>query len=43
MKKTFVSAVLAVMSLILLMSACGKVSAPVPVEGSGYPHTYPRR
>ena len=25
------------------LSACGKVSKSVPVEGSGYPHTYPRR
>lgn len=24
------------------LSACGKVSAPVPLEGSGYPHSYPR-
>ncbi len=26
-----------------VLSACGKVSAPVPIEGSGYPHSYPRR
>lgn len=25
------------------LSACGKVSAPKPVEGSGYPHAYPHR
>lgn len=24
------------------VSACGKMSSPVPYEGSGYPHTYPR-
>lgn len=24
------------------LSACGKVSTPVPLEGSGYPHSYPR-
>lgn len=29
-------------SIILGISACGKVSSPVPIEGSGYPHTYPR-
>ena len=23
-------------------AACGKMSAPVPYEGSGYPHSYPR-
>ena len=32
--------------LVLLMCfnlvGCGKVSAPMPIEGSGYPHTYPR-
>lgn len=25
------------------LSACGKVSRTEPIEGSGYPHTYPRR
>ncbi len=24
------------------ISACGKVSSPSPLEGSGYPHSYPR-
>ncbi len=33
----------AFMALILLSSACGKISDPVPIEGSGYPHSYPRR
>lgn len=27
---------------LLSMAACGKVSRTVPVEGSGYPHSYPR-
>lgn len=27
---------------ILYMSGCGRISANVPVEGSGYPHEYPR-
>ncbi len=30
-------------SVVLGISACGKVSSPTPIEGSGYPHTYPRR
>ncbi len=25
------------------LGACGKMSAPEPVPGSGYPHTYPSR
>lgn len=32
-----------VLSLIMFsLSGCGKKSAPMPIEGSGYPHTYPR-
>lgn len=27
--------------MLLAVSACGRYSAPSPVEGSGYPHTYP--
>lgn len=27
----------------VVLSACGKMSAPEPFEGSGYPHTYPKR
>ncbi len=36
---------LLVLSLLLAvsLSGCGKVSAPEPVVGSGYPHTYPSR
>lgn len=36
---------LLVLSLLLAisLSACGKVSVPEPVVGSGYPHTYPSR
>lgn len=26
----------------LTLAGCGKVSNPVPPEGSGYPHSYPR-
>lgn len=29
--------------LAVSLSACGKVSAPEPIVGSGYPHTYPSR
>lgn len=29
-------------SALSILSACGKVSDPVPYEGSGYPHSYPR-
>lgn len=28
---------------VLSLSGCGKMSDPVPVEESGYPHQYPRR
>ena len=27
---------------ILYVSGCGKISPNVPIEGSGYPHSYPR-
>lgn len=27
--------------VLFSISACGRYSAPSPVEGSGYPHTYP--
>lgn len=29
------------LAIVANLSACGKVSAPVPLEGSGYPHSYP--
>ncbi len=29
--------------LLITLSGCGKVSAPEPITGSGYPHTYPSR
>ena len=25
------------------LAGCGKVSTPVPPEGSSYPHSYPRK
>lgn len=27
----------------LSLSGCGKVSNLTPIEGSGYPHSYPRK
>lgn len=35
--------ILLLATAILGTTACGKVSAPVPLEDSGYPHSYPRR
>jgi hypothetical protein len=29
-------------TLALSLSACGRYSAPSPVEGSGFPHQYPK-
>lgn len=43
MRKNFLSIMIAVFSVIILLSACGKVSPPVPMEGSEYPHSYPKR
>ena len=42
MKKSSICAVLVVLALVMCLGACGKVSSPEPLEGSGYPHTYPR-
>lgn len=28
---------------VFVLSSCGKMSAPEPYEGSGYPHFYPKR
>ena len=27
---------------VIHLSACGKMSNPSPLEGTGYPHDYPR-
>lgn len=27
--------------LLVLLNACGRYSAPSPIEGSGFPHNYP--
>ncbi len=29
-------------AVIAAISGCGKISAPSVIEGSGYPHSYPR-
>jgi len=34
--------ILLLLASLLSVSACGKVSAPVAYEGTGYPHSYPR-
>lgn len=30
------------MAVVLTLASCGKISDPVPYEGSGYPHVYPQ-
>lgn len=43
MKNFFKLVSLVLISLMVLeVSGCGKVSNPKPIEGSGYPHKYPR-
>ena len=42
MLKSKMIMIFAIFGLLLSVGACGKVSSPVPLEGSGYPHTYPR-
>lgn len=42
----FISAVITVLLLsvtILTITSCGKMSENRPIEGSGYPHIYPRK
>ena len=33
---------LVVIASLLSVAACGKLAAPSPIEGSDYPHSYPR-
>ena len=33
--------IICLFSCFCALSACGKYSAPSPIEGSGYPHNYP--
>ncbi len=35
--------ILFIFAAVLNLVACGKMSAPTPIEGSGYPHDYPHR
>lgn len=42
MKKWYVIAVFIAMAAAAGLSGCGKYSAPEPIPGSGYPHTYPK-
>ncbi len=32
----------AIVICILNVASCGKASDPKPIDGSGYPHSYPR-
>lgn len=41
--KNFCKIVMILCLLCTALCACGKLSAPQPPEGSGYPHSYPRR
>lgn len=31
-----------ILFISISLSSCGKASRPEPLDGSGYPHTYPR-
>ncbi len=43
MKNFYKLIMLLLMALCVLeVSGCGKMSNPEPIEGSGYPHKYPR-
>jgi len=37
-----ITAVLLLCVFAAALSGCGKISTPAVIEGSGYPHTYPR-
>ncbi len=39
-KKIFIYSLLA--ACFFNVTACGKMSDPRPIEGSGYPHVYPK-
>jgi len=42
MKKFAIMTMLAALGFVVL-GACGKMSDPAPLEGSGYPHVYQRK
>ncbi|MDO4162451.1 MAG: hypothetical protein Q4D80_05570 [Pseudomonadota bacterium] len=33
--------VICLFGCLLCLNSCGRFSAPIPIEGSGYPHNYP--
>lgn len=33
---------LIVFGMVFAIAACGKMSDPKPIDGSGYPHVYPK-
>lgn len=37
------SMALIIAAISVSVTACGKISSPEPIDGGGYPHTYPRR
>lgn len=43
MKKAKFALQLFLLAAIIAVAACGKISMPQPIEGSGYPHSYPRQ
>lgn len=44
MKNTIKVLVLVILTVSFLgLGACGKISKPEPIAGSGYPHSYPHR
>lgn len=34
--------IICLLGQLALLSSCGRYSEPRPIEGSGYPHTYPQ-
>lgn len=42
MKNTFKILVL-LLTVAVMLTACGRYSRPSPIENSGYPHHYPSR
>jgi hypothetical protein len=33
---------LMIFAFAITVCSCGKMASPVPIEGSGYPHKYPK-
>ena len=34
--------IMMILGAVFYLGACGKMSEPQPIEGSGYPHVYPK-